>query len=108
MQQLIEYTISVTCTGFTRYAVLNPVATHWEQWEGRKAEKMDEVGQCAYSAGPPEVFLTDNDAQLSSRRERDKEEDRKRVSKPICLCPELKLWSSTPLQTVQLTCSEGW
>ncbi len=55
---------------------------------------MDEVGQCAYSAGPPEDFPTDNDAQLSAHRERererDREKERKRVSKPICLCPKLK------------------
>ena len=31
---------------------------------------MDEVGQCAYSADPPEDFLTYNDAQLSFHRER--------------------------------------
>lgn len=35
--------------------------------------KMDEVGQCAYAAGPPEDFPADNDAQLSSHRERNRE-----------------------------------
>lgn len=52
-------------------------STHPEQWE-RRIEKMDEVGQCAYSAGPPEDFPTDNDAQLSSHRgERQREREEK-------------------------------
>lgn len=50
-------------------------STHPEQWE-RRVEKMEEAGQCAYSAGPPEDFLTDNDAQLSSHREGETERER--------------------------------
>lgn len=74
---MIEYAISVTIYHLGSISSRN--STHPEQWE-RRIEKMDKGGQCAYSAGPAEDFPTDNDAQLSFQRERQRH----------CVCPKFK------------------
>lgn len=79
MQQLIENAISVTCTGFTIQAVLVPVTIHTQN--NRKYKQMDGASRCAYSAGLLEGFLTDNQDQLPSWTETEKQ----RLSDPICL-----------------------